>query len=133
MLENGSNATRNSTTPPNPHFRRKEETSMPKRTEFTKVFVDIRKIIDRRDWIKYLVLVNWHLKEHAGILQKPQDEAFQKFVVEQLDSYLGGEKPPAAITSAIMNIADQQLSGGEVTLRAGDYIALQNQFRSMAK
>ena len=102
---------------------------MATRIEFTKMFVDVKKIIDRRDIIKYLVLVNWHLKEHAGILEKLPNEAFDKFVAEQLNNYLVGKQPPAAIASAVMNIADQHLSGGEVTLRAGDYIAFMNEYR----
>jgi hypothetical protein len=110
-------------------FRGKENAKMPKKIEITKVFVDTKKIIDRRDWVKYLVLVNWHLKELGDQLQKPQDAAFEKYVVEQLDSYFAGKQPPAAIAGAIMNIADEHLTGGEVTLRAGDYIALQGHYR----
>lgn len=106
---------------------------MPKRYEITKLFVDTKKILDRRDWVKYLVLVNWHLKDNEAVLKKPQDAAFQKYVVEQLDSYLAGKEPPAEIATAILNIADEQLSGTEVTLRAGDYIALQNHYRATTK
>lgn len=105
---------------------------MPKNIEITKVFVDIKKaIIDRKDWVKYLVLVNWQVREHAKLIDKAPDAAFQKFVAEQLESYLGGKAPPAAIAGAIMNLADEHLSGGSVTLRAGDYIALQNQYRQI--
>lgn len=107
---------------------------MPKNIELTKVFVDIKKsIIARKDWIKYLVLVNWHVKDHAQLIEKAPDAAFQKFVVEHLENYLAGKQPPAAITGAIMNLADEHLSGGEATLRAGDYIALQNQYRQMSR
>jgi len=103
---------------------------MPKPIEITKFFVDTRKLIDRRDWVKYLVLVNWHTKEHEELLQKPHDAEFEKFVIAQLNNYLAGKQAPAAISTAIMNLADENFTSGTVTLRAGDYIALQQQYRA---
>jgi len=44
-----------------------------------------------------------------------------------------GEMPPPEIAPAILNMADDYLSGREVTIRAGDYIAIQNHMRKGAR
>lgn len=106
---------------------------MTKVHQFGRFFVDVKKLIDRRDWVKYLVLVNWHQKELAEFLEKPPDTAFEKFLETQLESYLGGKDVPAAIRGAVMNVADEILANGSMTLRAGDYIALQTHFRATAR
>jgi hypothetical protein len=38
--------------------------------------------------------------------------------------------PPEAIAPAILNMADDVMAGRQVSLRAGDYIAIQNFARS---
>ena len=55
--------------------------------------------------------------------------AFNKFVETHVQAYLDGKAPPAAIQSAVMNIADDYVAGKDIAVKAGDYIALQNQFR----
>ena len=90
----------------------------------------VRPVIDRKDWVKYLVLVNWHAGRLGDIINKPPDAAFNRFLESQVQAYLGGKKVTAAIEPAIMNIADDYLAGREVTVRAGDYVALQTQFRA---
>lgn len=96
--------------------------------EIVKVQID-RKIIDRRDWVKYLVLVNWHARQLGDLIEWTPDAAFNEFLENQVQGYLKGSEPHRAIQSAIMNIADDYIAGREVTIRAGDFIALQNQFR----
>jgi hypothetical protein len=86
--------------------------------------------IDRRDWVKYLVLVNWHGRELGDILTRAPDAAFTKFVEKEVQSYLKGNKPAPEIQTPIMNIADDFLAGGEFVLKAGDYIALQENYRA---
>ena len=99
--------------------------------KFNVLKVQIAKsIIDRKDWVKYLVLVNWHAEKLGNVIEKIPDAAFNKFLETQVKTYLGGKQPPAAIQSAVMNIADDYLAGREFTVKAGDYIALQNNFRS---
>jgi hypothetical protein len=102
------------------------------RFEFFKVRI-AREIIDRRDWVKYLVLVNWHGRQLDNVLTQAPDAAFAGFVEKQLQTYLEGSAPPDAIQPAIMNIADDYAAGREVTLRAGDYIALQNHYMKSGK
>lgn len=86
--------------------------------------------LDRKDWVKYLVLVNWHARELGDVIEKVPDARFNRFLEVQVNNYIQGTKPPAAIQSAVMNIADDVLAGREVSVRSGDYIALQNQYRS---
>lgn len=86
-------------------------------------------ILDRKDWVKYLVLVNWHARELGDVIEKIPDARFNRFLETQVNNYLKGTKPPAAIQSAVMNIADDVMAGREVSVRSGDYIALQNQYR----
>jgi hypothetical protein len=77
---------------------------------------------------KYLVWPGWYEKKIdesviAGMPSKQFTEAIEKYV----NAYLFESKePPAAIAAPIMNIADDILSNREITLRAGDYITLQN-------
>jgi hypothetical protein len=44
-----------------------------------------------------------------------------------------GKMPPPEIETAIMNAADDYLEGRDITLRAGDYIALQSYARGKYK
>ena len=54
------------------------------------------------------------------------NEQFKTVVQGYLTGYLDkGVTPPADIAPAIMNMADDVLSGREVTLKTGDYVALQ--------
>lgn len=87
-------------------------------------------VIDRKDWVKYLVLVNWHAEQQGRNIQRKPDAAFRKFVETQVRAHLGGKKVAPSIETAVVNLADDYLSGRESTLRAGDYIALQNAFRA---
>jgi hypothetical protein len=87
-------------------------------------------IIDRKDWVKYLVIPEWHLKALGRIVERVPDKRFNAFVEEHVQSYLNGTAPPATIQSAVMNIADAYASGQDVTIGAGDYVALQTEFQS---
>jgi hypothetical protein len=40
-----------------------------------------------------------------------------------------GKMPPEEIAPAIMNLVDDQTSGRDMVMRAGDYISLQNYLR----
>jgi len=104
----------------------------PKWIEFVRVQIP-KSIIDRKDWVRYLTLVNWHAKQLGDIVERVADADFTKFVDTQVQNYLKGTAAPAAIQSAVMNIADDFIAGREVVLKAGDYIALQNQFHAGKK
>jgi hypothetical protein len=110
----------------------KEGVSMPKLIDLIGVRID-RKIIDRKDWVKYLVLVNWHARKLGDIFEAAADAKFTAFVEDQVQRYMSGKKPHAAIESAVMNIADDYVCGRNVTLKAGDYIALRNHYQNPAR
>lgn len=90
-------------------------------------------IIDRKDWIKYLVIPDWHARQLGNIIERIPSAAFSKFVETHVQAYLQGKAPPAAIQSAVMNIADDYVTGKGIAVKAGDYVALQNQFRRRRK
>lgn len=105
---------------------------MPFKIELVKVQIS-KEIFDRKDTIKYLVIPNWHSKDLGNVIEVAPDATFTKFLEQHVQAYLEGKKPPTAIESAVMNIADDYVSGREMTLRAGDYVALQGHFRSAGK
>ena len=81
-----------------------------------------------KDAIKYLVINQALDKRISEIkLEAMTSEKFNVFVREYIVAYAVDNKmPPAEIEGAIINIADDLLSGREITLKAGDYITLQN-------
>lgn len=108
-----------------------------KLTPLIKVSVDKLAYIDRRDWVKYLTLSEFQTKliqkANPEILEIGPNESFINFVQEQISSYLAGEEIHKTIESAIMNCADMFASGEQITLRAGDYIALQNHHQGIGR
>jgi hypothetical protein len=110
-------------------LQQKGKVFMPKWLEIVRVQIP-KAVIDRRDWVKYLVLVNWHAKQLGDVIERVPSAEFSKYLENQVQSYLKGTNPPAAIQSAIMNITDDYIAGREFTVKAGDYIALQNHFQS---
>lgn len=60
------------------------------------------------------------------------DERFNKVVDTHLQALLKkGKLPPAEISTAILNMADDIVAGREPVLRTGDYIALQTFVQGM--
>lgn len=93
--------------------------------EFTKVHVP-KRILDKRNWIKYLI-VAW--QDLAETITRFPDEKFNDFVQKEVLACAEGKTPPKEIASAIQNLVDDHLSGREVILRTGDYIVLQNYYK----
>ena len=86
--------------------------------------------IDRKDWVKYKTIPNWHGRVIGEILVTEPTKAFIDTVEKYVNAYIFNKKaPPTQIASAIMNIADDVLSNREPVVRAGDYIAIQNFIR----
>lgn len=89
--------------------------------------VNVSHIIDRKDWVKYKTIPDWHGKVIKNVLVKDLSREFADMAAEHVNAYIFDKKePPAEIAGAIINIADDVLNGREPILRAGDYIALQN-------
>lgn len=83
----------------------------------------------RKWWVMYLIVndkVRIDDKVNAQI-EKFMDGVALKHVRAYVDD---GIMPPDAIAPAILNMADDVMAGRQVTLRAGDYIAIQNFARS---
>lgn len=86
-----------------------------------------QKIIDRKDWVKYKTIPDWHGKLIKDIIVSNMDKEFSEVAAKYVNAYIFDKKmPPVAIAGAIINIADDVLNNREPVLRAGDYIALQN-------
>jgi hypothetical protein len=91
------------------------------------VFIQRESILDRRIWVYYLVIVDKAAKKLGELLQARPDERFYEVFSKHVEAYVkDGTMPPAAIEGAVLNAADDYLAGRDVTLRAGDYIAVQN-------
>lgn len=90
------------------------------------------------DWIKelkirvmYLYPPPIDLREILDFQAKGVRSRFAKEVQTHTKALLLEQKePPAAIAAAIHNFADDIAAGREVTVRAGDYIAIQNFMRA---
>jgi hypothetical protein len=83
----------------------------------------------RKWWVMYLIVndkVRIDEKLNAQV-EKFMDGVALKHVRAYMDD---GTMPPEAIAPAILNMADDVMAGRQVSLRAGDYIAIQNFARS---
>lgn len=104
--------------------------------DFIKVAMQ-KSFIDRSDWVKYLTLPLFAIKNlertNPEIFKTVPNEKFVNFLQKQVGNYLDGKKIDNEIQSAIMNCADMYSSGEAITLRAGDYIALQTHFQNTGK
>jgi len=75
--------------------------------------------------IMYLVIIDKIAKAKGELLKGKASARFFNMVQTQVKAYVQeGKQPPAAIASAIMNIADDVMAKRDVVVRAGDYIAL---------
>ncbi|MFC1896279.1 hypothetical protein ACFL0Q_06415 [Thermodesulfobacteriota bacterium] len=75
----------------------------------------------------YLIVIDKMLMKYRELIEVRPTEKFFDMVHKQVMRHvIDGKEPPMQIHSAIMNIADDMMAGREVTLRAGDYIALMN-------
>jgi hypothetical protein len=86
-------------------------------------------VLDRRTWVMYLI-INEKIRDLGKYVELKPDAKFEAYVTKHVKAYV--EKnvmPPNEIAGAILNIADDQIAGRPMMLRAGDYIALQNFYR----
>ena len=81
----------------------------------------------RRKLIFYYLIVNEKL---GRALEINPSEQFESFTARHMRAYIhDGTMPPAEIATAILNMADDFMAGRQVTIRSGDYLAIQNYLR----
>jgi methenyltetrahydromethanopterin cyclohydrolase len=69
-----------------------------------------------------------------GRAQARVEKLFEELTYKYVRAYMeDGKMPPDEIAPAILNMADDYMSGRQVAIRAGDYIALQNFIRKETK
>jgi hypothetical protein len=81
------------------------------------------------DWsiIAYLIVVDKLLSRLGRVIEVRPSEKFQEVVSTHVRAYLDkGVMPPEGIAGPILNLADDIMAGRQPTLRAGDYITVQN-------
>lgn len=80
--------------------------------------------------VMYLIIPDRHAHGVSEAINTQPTEAFQKQVTALVDDFIHkGTTPPEAVAPAIYNIADDILAGRSVSIRAGDYVSLQNHLR----
>ena len=87
-------------------------------------------ILERRIVVAYLNTHEDFSKEFSDVVQAAPEKKFYESVAKHLNAYLqDGVMPPTEIAPAIINLVDDYNAGRGMTLRAGDYISLQNYLR----
>ena len=84
--------------------------------------------------VMYLVIVDQLVSRRPELVKFMPEERFFDVVREHVLAYATeGVEPPDQIAAAVMNIADDMMSGREVVIRAGDYITLMDYTRKRGK
>ena len=104
--------------------------------------MDIRKlqisvpkwVFRRKTEVMYLVLGPDGLPKFKDLLEIGITDQLMAVVSKHVNAYIKeGTLPPKDIASPILNMADDLLAGRALTIRTGDYIALQQHVASTAK
>lgn len=91
------------------------------------LFLQRELVMDRRIVLFYLILPSKELKRMGPEIEVRPDERFYTVISKHVEAYVkDGKAPPKAIATAVLNAADDYLAGRDISLRAGDYIAVQN-------
>jgi len=85
------------------------------------------------DWILKRKLIFYYLIVIDPLRQQTEinpGEQFEAVTARYMRAYIQeGTMPPPDIATAIVNMADDLLAGRQITVRSGDYIAIQNHLR----
>jgi hypothetical protein len=65
------------------------------------------------------------------LIARPTEKFYDMVYKEVMTHVIDGKEPHEQILTAVLNIADDMMAGRDVTMRAGDYIALMNYAREM--
>ena len=89
-------------------------------------------LLERKIICFYLIIRDccWNNREVSDVLAKAPESKLYDMISTHMNAFMQqGTMPPAEIAPAIMNLIDDQTSGRTMTMRAGDYISLQNYLR----
>jgi hypothetical protein len=89
-------------------------------------------LVQRKIILYYLIIRDccWNNQLFTDVIQSAPGGEFYEMVSKHMSAFLQeGKMPPEEIAPAIMNLVDDQTSGRAMTMRAGDYISLQNYLR----
>jgi hypothetical protein len=89
-------------------------------------------LLERKIICYYLIIRDccWNNREFSDVLAKAPEKQLYEMISTHMNAFMQqGTMPPAEIAPAIMNLIDDQSSGRTMTMRAGDYISLQNYLR----
>jgi hypothetical protein len=101
---------------------------MGKEIKFTKIPMQVNFGGDPR--VMYLQVVDSVIKDHADLLRVKPTEQFFSWLEKEVGSYVStGKLPASEIATPIMNMADDIGAGRDVSLRAGDAMALMSYAR----
>jgi hypothetical protein len=113
------------------HRTAKGEVPMAKARKRKPVAVEVKWV---KDWtvVAYLIVIDKAISKLGDLVKVRPSDRFQEVVAKFVGNYLTkGSMPPNEIMSPILNLADDAMSGRQMTVRAGDYITLQNYIRQM--
>jgi hypothetical protein len=80
------------------------------------------------------VVIDWPNERLGDIVKVSPTSEFNKYIAQMLNTYINKNQiPDMEVAPAIMNMADDYLTGNDIVLKAGDYYALQTHFRNMKK
>jgi len=92
--------------------------------------VSVSEWILKRKTIYYYLIVPDQARK---LMEFTPSEQFEAATARYMNAYIkDGTMPPADIAPAIMNMADDYMAGRPVTIRSGDYLAIQNHLRKQA-
>ena len=92
--------------------------------------VSVSDWILRRKIVFFYLIVPDPFRKSAEITPSEQ---FEAAAARFMNAYINdGTMPPADIAPAIMNMADDYMAGRQITIRSGDYLAIQNHLRKQA-
>jgi hypothetical protein len=99
-------------------------------TLIPKYFVSLPKWLIPRWWEVAYLIVGPLRDEWAELIEIKPDDRFSEVVTELVSAYVEkGKMPPDEIAPAILNLADDLMAGRKMSIRAGDYIAIQSHLR----
>jgi hypothetical protein len=85
-------------------------------------------LFKRKTIFYYLILPD----QVAKVVEINPSDKFDAVTARYMQAYIqDGTMPPQDVATAIMNMADDHMAGRPITIRSGDYLAIQNHLRSM--